>query len=509
MRKRHSGILLHISSLPSRFGIGDLGPEAYHFIDFLHQSQMHCWQILPINPTDGTYYHSPYSSPSAFAGNILFISPELLCKDGYIKEESLFSKIKLPKTKVNYEKVVMYKEQIFQEAYETFQSNPVMAKGWKVFLENQAFWLDDYALFTVMKEEFGGKVWTAWSDDLKYRKTEAITKFSAIFKDKLDKVKFLQYIFFKQWQALKDYAHQKEVEFIGDIPIYVTFDSVDVWMQPQNYKLDEGLNPYVVAGVPPDYFSETGQRWGNPVYHWETLKASGYSWWIERFKVNFELFDVVRIDHFRGMVNYWEIPAEEETALNGYWVDVPTEDFFNTVKNHFRSYFPDEELPVIAEDLGIITDEVRNTMIQQGFPGMKILLFAFGDDEHNPYLPHNYTENCVVYTGTHDNNTVCGWFQDDISEKEKQNLFQYLQREVSSKDIHWVFIELALKSSARLAIIPLQDILGLDGKARMNTPATTKGNWQWRFSSKALNDKLAKKLRALIQTFQRNERFMN
>ena len=504
MKKRQSGILLHISSLPSDFGIGDLGPEAYNFIDFLHQSKMHCWQILPINPTDGAYKHSPYSSPSAFAGNILFISPEFLCKEGYINEKSVLPKVKLPKKKVNYEKVVIYKEQLFEEAYKTFKLNPAMAEGWEVFLENQAFWLDDYALFTVMKEEFKGKVWTEWSDDLKYRNAEAIIKFSTAFKDKLNKVKFLQYIFFKQWHELKNYAHQKEVEFIGDIPIYVTFDSVDVWMQPQNYKLDDSLNPFVVAGVPPDYFSETGQRWGNPVYNWETLKTSGYSWWMERFKVNFELFDVVRIDHFRGMVNYWEIPAEEETALNGCWVDVPTEDFFNTVKNYFKNYFPEGEgLPVIAEDLGIITDEVRNTMIQQGFPGMKILLFAFGDNEHNPYLPHNYTEDCVVYTGTHDNNTTCGWFQDEMSEQEKQSLFQYLQHEVSSKDIHWALIELAMKSSARLAIIPLQDILGLDGKARMNTPATMEGNWQWRFSSKVLNDRLEKKLSILVQNFQR------
>jgi len=318
-------------------------------------------------------------------------------------------------------------------------------------------------------------------------------------------VKFLQYIFFRQWHSLKEYAHQKGIKLIGDIPIYVNFDSVDVWTHPEYFKLDDNLNPFVVAGVPPDYFSETGQRWGNPVYDWEKLKESRYSWWIERVKINLELFDVVRIDHFRGMVNYWEIPANEDTAMNGYWVDVPTDDFFVSLKAYFGNGMEGEEgLPVIAEDLGIITDEVREAMKKQGFPGMKILLFAFGDDEHNPYLPHNYTEDCVVYTGTHDNNTVQGWFQKEASEYEKQNLFTYIGRKVLSKEIHWILIELAMKSSANLVIIPLQDILGLNGSARMNKPATTKGNWQWRFLPNKLTDDIADQLLTLTQEAQRS-----
>ncbi len=502
MKKRQSGILLHISSLPSVFGIGDLGPEAYRFVDFLHKTQQSYWQILPINPTDRAHKNSPYSSSSAFAGNTLFISPEFLHKEGYVREDILHSKLKFPKKKVNYEKVRAYKQCLFEEAYARFKENPSMAQGWEGFLTEHAFWVDAYALFVVMKEYFGGKVWTDWPEDLKYRNPEALEAFSVEFEDQLNKVKFLQYVFLKQWRALKDYAHQNGIGFIGDIPIYVTFDSVDVWMQPQYFKLDKDLNPFVVAGVPPDYFSETGQRWGNPVYNWEKLKESGYNWWIKRVEVNLELFDVLRIDHFRGMVNYWEIPAEEETAINGYWVDVPTEDFFSTLK--FGVTQGGEGLPIIAEDLGVITDEVRDEMKTQGFPGMKILLFAFGDDDRNPYLPHNYTEDCVVYTGTHDNNTARGWFQDEAGINEKQRLFLYLQREVSFKEIHWALIELAMKSSACLAIIPLQDVLGLDGKARMNKPATIKGNWQWRFLPKALTGEVVSKLRSLTQDSQRD-----
>jgi len=504
MNQRQSGILLHISSLPSRFGIGDLGPEAYRFVNFLSRTQQHSWQILPMSPTTLGHKNSPYSSPSAFAGNTLFISPEFLVKEGFLKQAELKPKPLFARKKVEYAKVEVYKSSLFQRAYTRFKARSIEAKGWEEFLKDHAFWLDEYALFVVMKAHFKGKMWSQWPEALKQREAQVLAEFRREFQEPIEEVKFLQYLFFKQWHDLKEYCHQKGIELIGDIPIYVTFDSVDVWTHPQYFKLDENLEPFVVAGVPPDYFSATGQRWGNPVYDWEKLKASGYQWWIERIKVNLELFDKARIDHFRGMVNYWEIPVHEETALNGYWVDVPTEDFFEKVKSYFRDK---NGLPIIAEDLGIITDEVKAAMKKQGFPGMKILMFAFGDDDRNPYLPHNYDEDCVVYTGTHDNNTVQGWFERDIGDQERQKVLAYVGKDVLPEDIHWALIALAMKSKARLAIIPLQDILGLGQEARMNRPGTIQGNWQWRCLPEALNEAVAEKLLTLVKLREGTSQF--
>lgn len=512
MNQRTSGILLHISSLPTEFGIGDLGPAAYQFVDFLQLSGQSYWQILPITPTNLAHKNSPYSSPSAFAGNNIFISPELLCNENLLKSKDLLPTGPQPKEGIaDYEYATIYKTKLLKLAFQNFKNKKKLFSNYTNFIKEHAFWLEDYARFVVLKKQCSDKPWDVWPTALCKKNLKALNDFYQKFKTQIEQVKFEQFIFFKQWHDLKNYANQKNIQLIGDIPIYVTYDSVDVWSQPENFKLNSQLKLDVVAGVPPDYFSETGQRWGNPVYDWQNLKQTNYQWWIERIKVNLELFDLVRIDHFRGLVNYWEIPVEEKTAINGYWVDVPTDDFFKCIQKTLLKPKSDPggligkiQLPIIAEDLGIITDEVRDAMKRQGFPGMKILLFAFGDNEHNPYLPHNYTKNCVVYTGTHDNNTVQGWYHNDATDQEKINLKNYLKKDIDGKNIHWELIDLAMKSTAQLAIIPLQDVLGLDKKARMNTPATIKNNWQWKFKQELLTKPLAQKLLKLTRKSHRN-----
>ncbi len=506
LQQRASGILLHISSLPSTCGIGDLGPAAYRFIDFLHDAKQRYWQILPINPTELGYGNSPYSSPSAFAGNFLFISPEILKEQGLLNKDSLDKSSSIET--VDYEKVVSYKKKIFKKAFNTFQKNAsnIISSHSKIslkqefdqFCEENAAWLKDYALFQVIHEKYRGKVWNRWPLELKNREKGALEAFQAKYDDEYQFECFLQYLFFSQWLQLKSYAYQKGVHFIGDVPIYVNFDSADVWKNPQYFKLNENKKPYVVAGVPPDYFSKTGQRWGNPVYNWEQLKNSRYDWWIDRLRMNFKLFDVVRIDHFRGFIQYWEIPSREKTAIHGQWQNVPTHDFFNTLKTQFLA------LPIIAEDLGIITPDVREAMRHFNFPGMKVLMFAFGDDlQNNPYLPQNYEHHCVVYTGTHDNNTVKGWFQKEALPKEKDNLKLYLGHDISADKVHWEFVQLAMKSQANISLIPMQDFLGLDYKSRMNKPATRKRNWQWRLLPDAITPELINQIASLMKETQR------
>ncbi|HQP10883.1 MAG TPA: 4-alpha-glucanotransferase [Candidatus Omnitrophota bacterium] len=495
MSERKSGILLHISSLPSEYGVGDLGPEAYRFVDVLHQSKQHYWQILPVNPTDEASGHSPYSSLSAFAGSTLFISPQLLVDDGILRQEDITVTQPFSAGIVEYEKAAAYKKEILTRAYDHFISDASVRranrKAFRDFASANAFWLDDYALFITIKEYSHGKPWTDWPEALRDRDRTALRDFASVHQDKIDRVKFCQYVFYSQWTRLKKYCEQRDVRLFGDIAIYMNLDSADVWQHPKNYKLDAQCRPKVVAGVPPDYFSKTGQRWGNPTYDWAVLEANGFSWWVDRIRFNFTLFDVVRIDHFRGLVQCWEIPAEEETAVNGEWADVPTDDFFKALQDRFPG-----PLAIIAEDLGYITDDVRAAMRRLGFPGMKILLFAFnGDLITHPYLPHNFIERCVVYTGTHDNNTVRGWFKSEASEQEVRNVEEYIGRPVSDETIHWDLVEMAFTSNAELAIIPLQDILGLGGEGRMNTPSTTGGaNWRWRFSKDLLTDALIQKL---------------
>ena len=498
MSERKSGLLLHISSLPGEFGIGDLGSNAYRFVDFLCETKQSYWQILPINPTDLISGHSPYSSLSAFAGNILFINPQLLVEDGILDKKDINALSDFSAATVDYETVTAYKETLLNRAFERFISNPSVSqaqeKGFNDFVSANAFWLEDYVLFVVIKNYFDGRIWTEWSEDLRDRRDEALRDFSKKHAEELLKIKFAQYLFFAQWEKLKGYCCHRGIRLFGDLSIYMNLDSADVWRYPENYKLDDQLQPAVVAGVPPDYFSETGQRWGNPVYDWDVLKKSQFAWWVERFRFNFKLFDVVRIDHFRGLVQCWEIPAGDPTAVNGQWADVPTEDFFKQLESSFSA-----PLSIIAEDLGYITDDVRETMRQFGFPGMKVLLFAFnGDMEKHPYLPHNYKERCVVYTGTHDNNTVRGWFETEASDDEKHNIEQYMDKKISPDRVHWDFIQMAFSSDAELSIVPMQDVLGLGSKARMNKPATAgAANWKWRLCADAFNNTLIEKLKSI------------
>ncbi len=499
MDQRRSGILLHISALPSEFGIGDLGSGAYWFADFLVSAQQGLWQVLPLNPTDSAYHHSPYSSFSAFAGNSWLISPELLLEDDLLVRKDLQGKPDFPPARVDYAQVIAYKEKLFDTAYERFRHDKRLHKEFRIFQKNNASWLRDYTLFTAIKESLGGVIWTDWPDELRNRNKEALYDFELAFAPQVDKAGFLQFIFFRQWKKLKAYCRQRGIELIGDMPIYVNWDSVDAWANSENFKIDVHHNPLSVAGVPPDYFSKTGQRWGNPVYDWEKLQASGYAWWIARIRHDLALYDCVRIDHFRGFVQCWEIPANEPLASSGKWVEVPARDFLDTLQKTFKP------LPVIAEDLGIITDDVREIMKTYDLPGMKVLLFAFGEDlARHPYLPHNFQQRCVVYTGTHDNNTVRGWFDNEAGAKEKENFFAYIGRVVDGKDIHWAFIELALLSKADTAIVPMQDVLGLGQEARFNKPATTQGNWQWRMPAGAIDPGVVQRLRELTQQSHRS-----
>ena len=495
LNRRGSGVLLHITSLPSAYGIGDLGPQAYRFADFLAGSGLSYWQVLPINSVDpGTC--SPYNASSTFAGNTLLISPEFMCRDGLLSEGDL-PVPNFPERRVEYLKVNSYKQKLFHRAYRRFKENKNQSE-YEIFCKENSDWLEDFALFEVLKEHLEEGDWAKWPIEIRDRDPGVLQTLKDKLQDKAEMGKFLQYVFFKQWLELKGYCNKKGIEVVGDVPIYVDYRSADVWTNPEIFKLDGNKLPAVISGVPPDYFSSTGQRWGNPVYRWDVLKKSGYTWWVKRIGHNLKLFNLVRIDHFRGFVAYWEIPAGEETAVNGRWVGVDAVDFFDTLLRHFPS------LPVIAEDLGVITPDVREVVARYNFPGMKLLIFAFGEDlPTNPYTPHNHVKNCIVYTGTHDNNTIRGWFKDEASADDRKRLFRYLGREVSEKDVHWEFVRLAMMSVANTVILPMQDILGLGGEARMNLPATTKGNWKWRLREKELTSNLSDKLLEMTRIYGR------
>jgi len=495
MNRRGSGILLHITSLPSPFGIGDLGPCAYEFVDFLSKTKQRFWQILPLNPTDPVYGNSPYHSISAFANNLLLISPELMVNDGFLSQADLEPIPNFPEKRVDYCKVIAYKERIFHIAYENFKKKE--KNDFKQFYSENAYWLEDFALFIAIKAHFKGKIWSDWPKEIRDREPEVLNKMRKQLDEKIEIEKFTQYLFLKQWFSLKEYCNQQGIQIFGDMPIYVDYDSVDVWTKPELFKLNQEKQPSFVAGVPPDYFSETGQLWGNPVYRWEVLRERRYSWWMKRISHNLKLFNMLRIDHFRGLVAYWEVPANEKNAINGKWVEVPAEDFFSVLLEQFPNS------PIIAEDLGIITPDVRKIMNRFGFPGMRVLLFAFGDDANNPYLLHNHEKNCVLYTGTHDNNTIRGWFENEATPEVKKKLIQYLGREVSTHDVHWEINRLAMMSVADIAIFPMQDILGLGEEARMNRPSTIKGNWEWRLLPNQLTPSLAQRLSEMTEIYGR------
>jgi 4-alpha-glucanotransferase len=498
INKRASGVLLHITSLPSAHGIGDLGPEAYHFANLLAIAKQGYWQILPLTPIDEGLGNSPYSSMSAFAGNTLLISLEKLVDEGFLLVEEIQDVPSFPTSRIAYPLVRAFKEPLLTKAFQRFANERRDTYAYEQFCQEHQHWLDDYALFIAVNKHLEIFNWSEWPASIRDRTPAGITEYSHLLREEIYKEKFFQWLFYKQWFSLKQYCAERGVQFIGDLPIYVNFHSADVWANSQCFKLDKQKKPYVVAGVPPDYFSADGQLWGNPVYDWKHLQETGYGWWLQRLSHNIHLFNLVRLDHFLGFVSYWEVKAGEKTAKNGTWVDAPADDFFAAL---FRQ---SPYLPIIAEDLGIVTPQVREFMQKNGFPGMKVLLFAFGDDmPTNPYIVHNHVENCFVYTGTHDNNTVRGWFRKDASEDDRQRLENYLGQTVEENLVSLQLMRLAMQSVGRVAITPVQDILGLDETARVNTPGIGEGNWAWRLTSGQFTEPTAALLGEITKMYGR------
>jgi 4-alpha-glucanotransferase len=494
---RSSGILLHPTCFPSRFGIGDLGLEAYKFIDFLAQSDQQFWQILPLGPTG--YGNSPYMCYSSMAGNPVLISPEKLKDQGLLTDEDFANLPEFPLDRVDYERVIQTKMPMLRKACDRFQSNAsaVEQKQFSGFCEATAGWLEDYTLFMALHDTFEGTSWHTWEPEIAKAEPEAIEKWRQKLSEQIYFHKYSQFEFFRQWSELKQYANLHHIQIIGDIPIYVAHNSVDVWAHRDIFAIDEETGePALMAGVPPDYFSATGQLWGNPVYNWEHLQQDNFRWWVQRFKATLDYVDIVRIDHFRGFEAYWAVAKGETTAMNGKWVKAPGEEFFQVLKDNLGN------LPIIAEDLGTITPEVDALRKRFEFPGMKILLFAFGGGPDNPYLPFNYSRNYVAYTGTHDNDTTLGWFN-QLSQHEKDHLLNYLGC-VSSDGIHWDLIRLALSSVANQAIVPVQDLLGLGSEARMNFPSKAEGNWEWRYRPDVLTKELSDRLKGLTYIYGRS-----
>jgi len=482
---RSSGVLLHPTSLPGPYGIGDLGPSAYQWIDFLADSGTGLWQVLPLGPTG--FGDSPYQCFSAFAGNPYLVSPDLLLQEGLIHANDLAEVPKFPADKVDFGKVIYWKLDLLNRSYLQFQnsSDKSLQKDFISFCEKHTNWLDDYALFMALKESQGGLPWWKWPTALRDRETGTLDIFQQENEFAIQRQIYLQFLFFRQWDELHLYANQKGIQIIGDIPIFIAHDSADAWTHRELLDLDEIGQPNVVAGVPPDYFSKTGQLWGNPLYRWEVHARDNYQWWMDRLRSVHSLVDIIRLDHFRGFAGYWEVPAGEKTAENGRWVPGPGSDFFHRVKKVF------DELPIIAEDLGEITPDVIQLRDQFTLPGMKIMVFAFDSGESNEFLPHHYPENCVVYTGTHDNDTAAGWFK-RIEEGERSFAQRYLNS--SGEEIAWDLIRAAWSSSAVFAIAPLQDLLSLDNQARMNYPGNPSGNWTWRYTDSDLSTMLVKRL---------------
>jgi len=495
---RSSGILLHPTCFPSRFGIGDLGKEAYRFIDFLKDSYQQYWQILPLGPTG--FGNSPYMCYSALAGNPMLISPEKLYDEGLLSDDDFANLPEFPLDNVDYQQVESTKIPLLKKACSNFKANATkeQQQAFAEFCYSKAYWLDDYTLFMALKDSTGGASWNTWDKDIAKRKPLAIEKAKTDLVDQVFYHKFLQFQFYSQWSELRTYANDRGVQIIGDIPIYVAHDSADVWGNPENFCLDKDTGEAaLMAGVPPDYFSATGQLWGNPVYDWKQLEKQSFKWWVQRFEAMLDYVDIIRIDHFRGFEAFWAVPLGEETAVNGEWVKAPGDQLFETIKKQLGT------LPVLAEDLGTITPDVEALRDKFEFPGMKVLQFAFGGDAGNPYLPFNVQENnCVIYTGTHDNDTTVGWFE-NASDTEKHNLCFYLGS-ISHDGVHWDMIRLALASVANVAIFPLQDILGLGSNARMNIPSKAEGNWGWRYRTEAMNSELSQRMKTFVQFFGRS-----
>lgn len=491
---RKSGILLHPTSLPGRDGIGSLGDEALRFIDFLAGAGQSLWQVLPLGPTG--YGNSPYSCYSAFAGNPLLVNCECLEREGDLSADGF--PVEVQTVRVDYPQVERRKESMLRKSAEIFLAGNDAARR-EEFLQfrESTPWLPDFTLFMALKAYFGGAGWNDWPEDIRGRSPEAINEYSARLAHEVDIHGYIQWQFCRQWRAVRQYAHEHGISIIGDIPIFVAYDSADVWANPALFKLDKNGMPTVVAGVPPDYFSPTGQLWGNPHYDWGALKRTGYAWWIKRMRSSLELYDILRIDHFRGFAASWEVPAGDRTAVNGQWVEGPGADLFDTLERTFG------KVPIIAEDLGIITPDVEELRDRFAFPGMKILHFAFDSGPDNPYLPHNYPHRAVVYTGTHDNDTTAGWFA-GLADAGQQQVRHYLQ--YSGPDVVWELIRTALASVAETAVIPLQDLLLLGSDCRMNMPGSVGTNWSWRYADGDLPDAVSNRLRELTGLYGRLNR---
>lgn len=481
---RSSGILLHISSLPSRFGIGDLGLEAYNFVHFLHSANQKLWQVLPLSPTG--YGNSPYSSYSAFAGNHFFISPEILLEQGFLSDQDFTADTNFPEKIVDFEKALPEKFDLLQKAFQMFVHRGVN-EDFLTFREKNVSWLGNYSLFMALKMHFDGKSWDKWKNDIKLRLPEAVSYYAKNLSAEITFHEFAQWQFFRQWQSLKQYANSVGVSIVGDMPIFLAYDSADVWANQHLFRLNKDGSPKVVSGVPPDYFSATGQRWGNPHYNWQAMRSDGFAWWIQRFSAMFAMYDIVRIDHFRGFESAWEINARAETAAKGKWGKTPGKELFTAIQQHFPA------LPVIAEDLGLITEKVTELRQHFGFPGMKVMQFGFeSNDARNDFLPHNFEKNCVVYTGTHDNDTTLGWLNSARTEVKKFTL-DYLEADDAKHAVRHA-VRSAMASTAKLAIIPVQDILELDSAERMNIPGAKHGNWAFRLEKNVLTTETATRL---------------
>jgi 4-alpha-glucanotransferase len=495
LNERASGILLHPSSLPALGGIGDLGPAAYEFLDFLTSARQTLWQILPLGPV--AYGNSPYSSISAFAGNPLLVSMERLADAGWLDRGRL-AVLSEHQGAVDYDHVRATKMPLLREAAANFlaSASGLPRTRYDKFCSDNAWWLDDYVLFVRMRDRYPGVSWNQWPREIARRQPEALAGLRKEIAEALDVTRVTQFFFFEQWRALHQTARQRGIRVIGDVAIFVDYDSADVWTHPGIFQLDDNLNPTVVSGVPPDAFSSTGQRWGNPIYRWDVLKSRDYDWWVQRMKWALDLCDIVRLDHFRGFESYWEIPASEPTAVHGRWIHGPNDDLFHALREALGGF------PFIAEDLGMITPEVHAFRERLGVPGMKVLQFGFSNPGAHIYLPHRYDHNCVVYTGTHDNDTTAGWFNSTQGD-ERRAAAEYVGSDPAG--MHWAFVRAAMTSPARLAVVPLQDVLGLGSEARMNVPSRTDCNWAWRYLPGALKKEYAERLARLSDISDRNQ----
>jgi 4-alpha-glucanotransferase len=499
---RSSGVLLHLTSLPGDYGVGDLGDSAYRFVDFLCQAGQQIWQILPLGPT--IQCNSPYSCYSAFAGNPLLISPELLTKEDLLGQQDLRS---LPQSgfssQADYEAATKIKRRMLELAYKRFRTSGscMISDDYEAFCTVQQWWLSDFALFAALLRRFGHDGWSNWDVGLATRDRLTMNRYRKELEYEIQLQQFAQYLFFKQWHQLRDYANRRGIRLFGDMPIFVSHGSADVWANQQLFNLDQHGRPNVVAGVPPDYFSESGQLWGNPLYRWDRLAQSDYRWWIQRIRSAFQLYDMLRIDHFRGFEAYWEVPADARTAVSGRWVKGPGRQLFESVQRVLG------QLPIVAEDLGLITDEVHQLREEYDFPGMRVLQFGFDSVEDTFHRPESFPINSVAYTGTHDNETIVGWYQGRQKSKVESTktdvLDQYLSADTEENSVHWQLITMLLNSASHTAIVPMQDLLGLGNQARMNMPGLAHGNWGWRMHADQMSDQLAQSLRVVTECSSR------